>query len=76
MGSAHTCVSCPSLLSSNTDTHNWTMAQITETTDFINGAIVGIKMTPLVHMFEYLVPSWWNCLGVIWRYDVVGGGIP
>jgi hypothetical protein len=52
------------------------MAQITETTDFINGAIVGIKMTPLVHMFEYLVPSWWNCLGVIWRYDVVGGGIP
>jgi hypothetical protein len=24
-------------------------------------------------IFEYLVPSWWNCLGRIRRYGLVGG---
>ena len=26
-------------------------------------------------MFEYLVPHWWNCLGRVRRYDLVGVGM-
>jgi hypothetical protein len=25
-------------------------------------------------MFEYLVPSWWNCLGRV-RYDLIGRNV-
>lgn len=24
-----------------------------------------MKVTPVTHVFEYLVPCWWNCLGRI-----------
>ena len=26
-------------------------------------------------MFEYLVPSWWNCLERIKRYDLIREGV-
>jgi hypothetical protein len=26
-------------------------------------------------MFEYLVPSWWDCLGRIRRCGLLGGGV-
>lgn len=26
-------------------------------------------------MFGHLVPSWWNCLGKVSKYDCVGGGM-
>lgn len=32
-------------------------------------------MFSIEHLFEYLVPSQWNCLGRIWKYDFLEGGV-
>jgi hypothetical protein len=34
-----------------------------------------MTMVPYRLMFEYLVPSWWNCLGKIRRCGLIRGGI-
>jgi hypothetical protein len=37
------------------------------------GVVVGMRMAPMVHIFECLVPSWWNCLRRIRRRGLAGG---
>ena len=36
---------------------------------------VWMRMTLEAHILEYLVPSWWNCLGRIRRRGLAGGGV-
>lgn len=33
-------------------------------------------MVPIAHVFDYLVSSWWNYLGKIWRYGLIGDVLP
>lgn len=41
----------------------------------INLVVLRWEWPPLVHMFEYVVPSWWKYLGRIRRCGLVGGAI-
>lgn len=40
------------------------------------GVVAWMKLPPQARVFEYLVPSSWNCWGSIRRCGLVGTGMP
>lgn len=39
------------------------------------GVVVWMRMAPQAQRFECLVPGWWGWLGMIKKWDLVGGGV-
>lgn len=37
--------------------------------------VVGIRMASMGSYVWILVPSWWMCLGLVRRFDLVGAGV-